>query len=231
MRRRAQRCPACLIPQAYCVCQVMPAEKVPTRVTVVIHYADIDRTTNTGKWAPLVLANSEILIRGRRELPLDMNQAVKPDYHNVLLYPSADSQELTPAYLAGLTKPVNLIVPDGNWNQAGKMVKREPQMVALPHVHLQIDKPTRYRLRTAAHEHWISTFEAIARALGIVEGPALQQRLEYFFDVAVERVLFLKGRIKSQDVTGGMSQEMIGQYHRENDDQTYIEALKKRGQD
>jgi len=228
MKRRAHRCPQCLLPQAYCVCQAMPVENFKTRVTVVIHYSDITRTTNTGKWAPVVLANSEVLIRGRKEQPLDMSQAIQPKYHNVLLFPSADSEELNPNYLDPIKQPLNIIVPDGNWNQATKMVKREQQLVDLPHVHLKIDKPTRYRLRTAAHDHWISTFEAISRALGVVENTDLQQRLEYFFDVAVERVLFLKGQIDRQDVTGGITQEMIHQYHMDNNDTTYIESLSKK---
>lgn len=226
MKRRAERCPECLIPQAYCVCTVAAVEHVETRVTVVIHYSDITRTTNTGKWAPVALDNSEILIRGRKESPLDISRAIQPDYHNILLFPSAESQELNPVYLDSIHKPINIIVPDGNWNQASKMVKREKLLAALPHVHLNITKPTRYRLRTAAHDHWISTFEAISRALGVVENPDLQKRLEYFFDVAVERVLFLKGQISRKDVTGGISQEMIHQYHVDNNDLDYIEAMK-----
>ncbi len=231
MKRRAHRCPTCLIPQAFCICRVMPPENLATRVTVVVHYADIERTTNTGKWAPVVLTNSEVLIRGRRETPLDMSRAIRPEFHNLLLFPANDSQPLSPEYLAKLTQPVNLIVPDGNWNQAGKMVKREAQMTALSHVHLKIDKPTRYRLRTAAHKHWISTFEAISRALGVVEGPALQARLEYFFDVAVERVLYLKGQIERDQVTGGISQEMVHQYHVDNGDLPFIQAHKPREPD
>ncbi len=229
MRKRAQRCPQCLIPQAFCVCQVAPVEHLRTRITVVIHYSDITRTTNTGKWAPVVLANSEILIRGQKETPLDMSRAIQPDYHNLLLFPSQDSLQLNPGYLESIRKPINIIVPDGNWNQATKMVKREKHLVDLPQVHLNIDQPSRYRLRTAAYDHWISTFEAISRALGVVENLNLQKRLEYFFDVAVERVLFLKGQINREDVTGGISQQMIHQYHLQNNDLAYIKALKKRG--
>ncbi len=231
MRRRAERCPACLIPKAYCVCRVTPVEHLKTRITVVIHFSDITRTTNTGKWTPVVLSNCEVLIRGQKESPLDMSRAIQTGYHNLLLFPSPDSRELNPAFLESIRKPINLIVPDGNWNQASKMVRREKQLIALPHVHLNIDKPSRYRLRTAAHDHWISTFEAISRALGVVENHDLQKRMEYFFDVAVDRVLFLKGQIDRKKVTGGISREMIHQHHMENNDLDYIEALKKKGPD
>lgn len=231
MKRRAQRCPACLLPQAFCVCQVTPVEHLKTRITVVIHYSDMTRTTNTGKWAPVVLSNSEVLIRGQKESPLDMNQAIQAGYHNLLLFPSPQSTILTPQLLDSIQEPVNIIVPDGNWNQATKMVKREEQMAALPHVHLDIIKPSRYRLRKAAHEHWISTFEAISRALGIVENADLQKRLEFFFDVAVERVLYLKGQMDRSEVTGGISQEMIHQYHTQNQDLSFLEAMQKKLRD
>jgi tRNA-uridine aminocarboxypropyltransferase len=226
MRRRAKQCSDCLMPLAFCVCQVAKSETVATRVTVVIHFSDVTRTTNTGKWIPLVLTNSEVLVRGQQEAPLDITRALQPGYQDVLLFPSSDSVPLTPDFLESLAAPVNLIVPDGNWNQAGKMVRREKQLDHLPRVHLPIDKPSRYRLRTAARDHWISTFEAIARSLGVLESPGLQKRLEHFFDVAVERILFLKGEVAREEVTGGISQEMIRRYHTDNGDQDFINSLK-----
>ncbi len=228
MRNRAQRCPKCLIPAAYCVCAVVPREIVSTRVTVVIHYSDITRTTNTGKWVPVALANSEVLIRGEKGAPLDMARALAPDHHNLLLYPAADSEFLTPAYVRSLDKPINVIVPDGNWNQAGKMVRREKLLQTIPWVQLQVEQPSRYRLRTAAHENWIATFEAVARTLGLTENEALQRRLEHFFDIAVERILYLKGQLSREEVTGGITQEMIHQYHADNGDQVYLESVGRR---
>lgn len=226
MRKRAQICADCLIPRAFCVCRVMEKEKVDTRVTVVIHYSDVTRKTNTGRLIPTVLENSEVLVRGRREAPLDITRALLPDHLNLLLYPSADSVALTPNFLKSGTLPLNLIVPDGNWNQAGKMEKREKKLAHLQRVHLEINAPSRYRLRTAAHENWVSTFEAVARALGVVEDPLLQQKMEYFFDVFVERMLYLKGRISREEVTGGITEKMLHQFHTENNDHTYINSAR-----
>jgi len=227
MRSRAQRCPNCLIPPAFCVCQVAALETVSTRVTVVIHFSDAVRMTNTGKMVPIVLANSEVLIRGEKQAPLDISRAILPDHDNILLYPSPASEPLTPAYLSTIRRPINLIVPDGNWNQAGKMVRREKLLHAIPHVHLPRGKPSRYRLRTAAHDNWLATFEAVARALGTIENAELQARLEYFFDVLVERILFLKGKLPPDQVTGGITRQMIRQYHTDNDDRAFLAAQAK----
>ncbi len=191
-------CQACLMPLASCICQVMPLTVTDTRVTVVVHYSDSARLSNSGKWVPLVLENSEVMVRGLINATLDAKQCIQPGYHNLVLFPDKDSIPLTEDYCRNLDKPVNLIVPDGNWNQAGKMNRRETSLAHLPRVHIPLGKPTRYRLRKAAHENWISTFEAVARALGFLESKELQRQLEVFFDTAVDRILYLKGRKLSE---------------------------------
>jgi len=195
---------------------------------VVVHYSDVTRKSNTGRLIPSVLNNSQVLVRGTRLAPLDITRALHEDHHNVVLYPSADSIPLTTDFLNTTRLPLNLIVPDGNWNQAGKMEKREKKLAHLQRVHLEIDKPSRYRLRTAANENWISTFEAIARSLGLVESAALQEKLEHFFDVFVERLLYLKGAIPVDEVTGGITREMLDQFHTENNDHSYINSVRNR---
>lgn len=221
MRRRALTCEHCLLPQAFCVCRVMMKETIGTRVTVVVHYSDVFRKTNTGRLIPQVLSNSEVLVRGEKGSPLDITRALRSGHRNVVLFPTSDSLPLNAEFHQSIEQPLNLIVPDGNWNQAGKMEKREKKLACLQRVHLEADRPSRYRLRTAAHENWISTFEAIARALGVVENKELQEKLECFFDTFVERMLYLKGRIPREEVTGGITSEMIAQFHTENNDHTF----------
>ena len=60
----------------------------------------------------------------------------------------------------------------------------------------------------------------------MIENPLLQQKMEYFFEVFVERMLYLKGRMARQDVTGGITEEMLHQFHTENNDHTYINSVR-----
>ena len=53
---------------------------------------------------------------------------------------------------------------------------------------------TRYRLREEHHEDGLATYEAIARALGILEGLELQTALEGLFEAMVEATLATRGR-------------------------------------
>jgi DTW domain-containing protein YfiP len=64
-----------------------------------------------------------------------------------------------------------------------------------------------YRLRTEAHDGGLATIEAIARALGLLEGekgPRVQHALEFVFRAMVDRTLWSRGAVRTADVTGGI---------------------------
>jgi len=54
--------------------------------------------------------------------------------------------------------------------------------------------PSAYQLRASPRVDGVCTFEAIARALGIIEGGTVQRQMEEFFHIFVERVLYIRGR-------------------------------------
>ncbi|MBC7977083.1 MAG: DTW domain-containing protein, partial [Myxococcales bacterium] len=70
---------------------------------------------------------------------------------------------------------------------------------------------TQYRLRAEQRAGNLSTFEAIARALCILEGsgegdagPAVEAAMMAVFHVMVDRTLWFRGAIPSAQVTGGI---------------------------
>ncbi|MDP2806628.1 MAG: tRNA-uridine aminocarboxypropyltransferase [bacterium] len=188
------RCPRCRLHLELCVCGLAPAFALSTKAVVIMHYAEERRKSNSGRLARLVLKNSEIFLRGLREGPAAPEPSEK--YPNPLvLFPGAGSQELNACFLATVPRPITLIMADGNWNQAGHMVKREALMKDALRVHLPPGGPTRYRLRQAQEkEGRICTFEALSRALGIIEGPEVEQKLSEFFYLWVSRSLKMRGQ-------------------------------------
>ena len=74
------------------------------------------------------------------------------------------------------------------------MGRRLPGLDDLERVTLPQGPPTRYRLRTETREGGLATFEAISRALGILETTAVQEQLESVFDLMVERTLQTRGQ-------------------------------------
>lgn len=197
----AVRCPRCRLHQALCLCQLIPRVETRTRLTLVIHHREDRKTTNSGRLASECLPNSQVLVRGHA------HQAVDPlagadDSQPVLLFPHEDARPL--AEFAHGARPVNLIVPDGNWRQASKVRARIPGLSEVPCATLPRGLPTLYRLRSEPHEGGLATMEAIARAFGILEGQQVQQALEQLFLVMVERTLWSRGRLDSEDVEGGV---------------------------
>jgi len=105
----------------------------------------------------------------------------------VLLFPHPDAQPIE-AWRDSL-RPVTLVVPDGTWRQAQRVRRRIPGLDAVPCAFVQREEPSRYLLRRTPFARRLATMEAIAEALGVLEGPAAQQALLDIFQVMVERSL------------------------------------------
>ena len=180
-----------------------------------MHHRELAKTTNTGRLALLALTKSDLKIRGDRTKPFSARDLIIDDYQSILLMPTSDAVELTPALCAGWNKPIHLIVPDGNWSQARKAATREPDLAGIPRVKLGSGEPSKYRLRQAPRLGDLSTFEAISRALGVIEGPALEETLQSLFDLMIERVLWSRGRIPASDCKTPIPASALEAFHRD----------------
>ncbi len=163
-----------------------------TRVVVMRHRKETYKTTNTGRLVPLTISRGEIRVFGERYDSIDKMNLIDPARNTLLLYPSEDSRSLTRE--DGISKPVTLIVPDANWRRAFKLTSREPALRTVQRVHLPDGPPSKYRLRRHPDPRFLATFEAVARALGILEGAHVQAHLERLFALMVERTLQSRGR-------------------------------------
>jgi DTW domain-containing protein YfiP len=187
-----------------CVCALIPSPRLDTRTRVVlfIHRGEDRKSTNTGRLATECLANSEVFVRGHRAHPSEpftRHGASQP----VLLFPHEGARPLAD-FAAKTAGPMTLVVPDGTWRQASKVRRRVPGVSELPCVWLPATATSMYRLRTESREAGLATLEAIARALGILEGLHVQHALERVFRAVVERTLWARGAVATEDVTGGI---------------------------
>jgi DTW domain-containing protein YfiP len=192
-RDSLDRCPRCGLHLRSCLCACLEPLALATRVIVLRHRRELHKPTNSGRLVPLTLVHSEVRTFGARDVALDTAGLVDPARHSLLLYPSTDSRELTRSELSA--GPITLIVPDADWRRAFKFVAREPTLLGVQRVHLPSGPPSTYRLRRHSDPRFLATFEAIARALGILEGPDVQTRLEHVFRLMVERTLYSRGRV------------------------------------
>jgi DTW domain-containing protein len=187
--KRSERCPNCRLHTHLCICSDIPRLDLATRLVLVMHHRELAKPTATGRLALAVLSNSELRIQGYREQPLDFQDLNTEQRRTLLLYPAEESQILSRSLLADDPRPVNLVVPDGNWRQAARMGRRLPGLEHATMVRLPAGAKTGWGIRKECHPEGLATFEAIARALGIIDSAEVQESMEALFSLMVERTL------------------------------------------
>jgi DTW domain-containing protein YfiP len=158
-----------------------------------MHRREWSKPTATGPLALAALANSELRIQGDRERPLHFGDLAGDGRRTLLLYPGEEASLLDRTLLARDPRPVNLVVPDGTWGQAARMGRRLPGLEHAEMVRLPAGTKTAWGIRRETHPEGLATFEAIARALGIIESSEVQQRLGQLFALMVARTLEARG--------------------------------------
>ncbi|HZF54810.1 MAG TPA: tRNA-uridine aminocarboxypropyltransferase [Polyangiaceae bacterium] len=184
--RGTPRCRGCGLPEEMCICGELPRLAPRTRVVLLTHRIERTKSTNTGRLVARLLEGSEIRVRGEME---PRERPPLPEGRRLVLYPAPDARELSHEDARG--EPVVLLVPDGNWNQARRAFNRDPDAKGAEPVRLPEGTPTRYGLRRAPRDGTLSTLEAVARALKLLEGPgvgaAMEREMMASFDTWVER--------------------------------------------
>jgi len=175
-------CPRCLRPEAHCLCPLIPSLDSRTRVLVLQHPSEVNHALNTARLAALGLTNAELIVgEVFADLPALLNQ---PGYQARLLFPGEDAQPLQ-GYGAD-DQPLLLVVPDGTWRKARKLLHLNPLLATLPRVSLAQGGVSRYRLRKAPGPGALSTVEAIAQALQVLEAPICFEPLLKPFEALIE---------------------------------------------
>lgn len=176
------QCQRCLRPKTHCLCPLIPHLDSRTRVLLLQHPSEVSHALNTARLAALGLSNAELIVgEVFEDLPTLLN---RPGYQARLLFPAEDAQPLR-AYTAS-DEPLLLVVPDGTWRKARKMLHLNPLLAALPRVTLAEGGVSRYRLRKAPGPGALSTIEAIVQALETLEAPTTFAPLLKPFEALIE---------------------------------------------
>ncbi|HEX4552143.1 tRNA-uridine aminocarboxypropyltransferase [Pseudomonas sp.] len=176
------QCPRCLRPQTHCLCSLIPSLDSRTRVLLLQHPSEVNHALNTARLAALGLTNAELIVgEVFEDLPALLN---RPGYQARLLFPNDDAQPMQ-AYRES-DEPLLLVVPDGTWRKARKMLHLNPLLAALPRVTLAAGGVSRYRLRKAPGPGALSTIEAIVQALETLEAPTTFAPLLKPFEALIE---------------------------------------------
>jgi DTW domain-containing protein YfiP len=172
------QCPRCQRPEGHCLCHLIPCLLSQTRVLILQHPSEAGHALNTARLAHLGLSNSQLVVA----------EAVDPalwtahEGRACVLFPGDGSSPLK----ADAGEALQLIVLDGTWRKARKLLHLNPALAALPRVSLSQVVPTRYRLRKAPGPEALSTIEAIVQALDVIEAPVSFQPLLAPFEALIE---------------------------------------------
>jgi DTW domain-containing protein YfiP len=192
----SHRCARCRLHPDACICPALRATIAnKTRVVIIVQWSEFCRTTNSGHLAALMLERCEVYTRGRQNTPPLLDRVELDPKTTALLYPAeGDSETRYLGHTAAETHDIDtIVVPDGSWRQARRMVRREPLFRPLRRVSLPPAGPSRFRLRKAPDKHALSTYESIAEALALLEDPQIAKALQPAFDLLVERTLHKRG--------------------------------------
>lgn len=160
-------CMRCHRPQRVCYCAHLVSIPTRTRVVILQHPRERDMPIGTAHMATLCLPSSELHVgvdwTQSAALERALGDAERPP---VLLYPGDGARDLKREPLDGAC---TLVVLDGTWWQARKLLRSNPNLAALPRVAFVPEKPSEYRIRKEPQDEYVSTIEALAEVLPLLE--------------------------------------------------------------
>jgi DTW domain-containing protein YfiP len=177
---RPGRCARCFLQQHLCLCAEIRPIPNRTHVVVLRHWIESSKNSNTARVAALALQRCTVIDLGRDLHPHQVGQLATPG--TWLLFPDGPPVTAPPA-----PPPERLLVLDGNWHQARRMRQRLTPLHVLPV--LTVPAPPRpvERLRRPPRAGSLSTIEAIAAALELLDGRDLAAALHDLYALHVTR--------------------------------------------
>ncbi len=138
-------------------------------MVVLQHPRERDMPIGTARMATLCLPGAELHEGVRWDDAVLSRILDAPGRSPVLLYPGEGAIDVM---VAPPRAPVTLVVVDGTWWQAKKLIRENPRLRALPRYAFAPPRPSEYRIRKEPADSYVSTIEALVHVLGALEGDA-----------------------------------------------------------
>jgi len=201
---RAGRCARCGLRLELCLCAELRPLRARTAVHFLMHWREQSKPSNTVRLARCLLTNSSVTLRGH---PVSdgptISQRVSglPAGRCLLLFPSEHAIDLRSfSAVSEDEEPWQLLVPDGTWPQARRLLRKESALAQVPQVTVPLSL-RRYALRRTTSPGLLSTLEAVAAALSILESDQIADQLLQKFELWQHRALASR--------SGGLPTEVV----------------------
>ncbi|MBL9127591.1 MAG: DTW domain-containing protein, partial [Verrucomicrobiales bacterium] len=178
-------CERCRRPRTACWCAELEPIDTATRVVFLQHPREARVAIGTARIAHLGLSRSElhpgIDFSGH---PRIAELVARPG--TALLYPGEGA--VAPGDLERV--PETLLVIDGTWPQARRILAANPGLRSLPRIGFVPRRPGNYRIRREPAAHCLATVEAVVEVLATFDGnPSRFEQLSRAFERMVDRQL------------------------------------------
>ena len=157
-------CLRCRRPRSVCWCGAITQVPSQTRVVFIQHPREAKVPISTCRMAHLSLPNSELHV-GLSAVGNPSLEALCARPGVAVLFPSESATDVDALTVA----PQTLVVVDGTWSNAKKVVEKCPLLSKLPRLKFFPDQPGNYRIRKEPEAHCLATIEATAFVLGRLE--------------------------------------------------------------
>lgn len=153
-------CYSCFRPQSHCVCGLVEPFTAHCNILILQHPHERKKYYSTAKIVVNGMRNAKLL-RGIEFDPAAIESCLggKRAY---LLYPRPGA---IPCEEVELTSDDTVIVVDGTWAEAGKIVFCNPKLKELPCLTFRSPLRSTYRIRKQPREHYLSTVESVSYLL------------------------------------------------------------------
>jgi DTW domain-containing protein len=160
-------CADCHRPVGYCYCADIVRLQNHWPVHILQDQREASHPLGTARMAALSLQNCQLHTQTLDTKKSDNLPELPPlAADSVLIYPSVTAGPITELKGSGI-RP--LIFLDASWRRSRKMLHVWPQLSELPHYALHTPPAGRYRIRKAPSAGALSTLEAIALTLAVLE--------------------------------------------------------------
>ena len=184
-------CQGCLQLQSHCLCAHVNSRSSETPVLVLQYNKEAQHHKNTVGLLQLTVPNTVVVTANEFGWLAEAEEYQSLLQRPYLLYPKANSQELSPVAAATTVAsklspsepcaPSCLVVIDASWKKSKRIFFTTTWLQQLPAVHLSsssLQTASAYSIRKSAQAHFRSTFEASVLALSVLEDypvtPAMQ---------------------------------------------------------
>jgi DTW domain-containing protein len=164
-------CERCERPLVVCMCSHLTPLETRTRVLLLQHPRESKVGVGTARMAHLALPNSALRIGLDFADDPVVRAALAGPMPAYVLFPGPAAVDIADI-VAGLPRAaaITLVVLDGTWWQARKLLRLNPALAALPRVDFTPRQPSDYhRIRRQPAAHCVSTIEALAETLSALE--------------------------------------------------------------